>query len=250
MAMNRNRDRSGTDQPASNRGVTRWMRRALIALGVGLAGVIVILAWPWIREIDLDELARHVEGWNGAVVFALMVVLPVIGFPVTPLFAIAGARFGTGPGVILAACSVGLNLILVYWITTSSLRNPIDRLIRRRTRFQLPRIPDAEQVTVTLFVTLLPAISYALKNYLMALSQIRFWIYIGIGSLVHTSKGSLAILAGDLTDEMTPVKIALLALYAIVLTALCHHIVTRLRKRGIAKIFVADENTESDQPGR
>ena len=225
-------------------GTGRWKRWVLLATTVGGVALLLIWIYPWARNLDFERIEELVAGWNGPLVFALMVLLPVFGFPISPLFAVAGARFGTGLGLVLAGCAIAINLFLIYWLTETSFRNPLERWIRRRSRFRLPRIPAEEQVQVTLLVALLPAISYTVKNYLLALSRIRFRIYFSVCVLVHTAKASLAILVGDLFDQLTPVKIGLLVLYSIILTALCHHIVSRLRRRGFGRVFLDDAERE------
>ena len=66
------------------------------------------------RQIDIEAVHRRAEGINGVLVFGLMTLLPMVGFPVTVTHAVAGVRFGLPLGLTLVALSITLQMLLSY----------------------------------------------------------------------------------------------------------------------------------------
>src|SRR5687768_13498384 len=87
-------------------------RRRLVIFGaviVALVGLVLLY-----RQIDMVALHQRAQGVNGVLVFALVTVLPLFGFPQSVAHAVAGVRFGFGPGLALVAVSIVLQLLASY----------------------------------------------------------------------------------------------------------------------------------------
>ena len=93
-----------------------WLKRILGVLGV--ATLALVAWWVW----DRDAMMAWKEEAGPVAFFGAMAVLPAIGIPVTPLFVLAGATFGVGPGLLGSGVALGLNLALCYAIARSALR--------------------------------------------------------------------------------------------------------------------------------
>src|SRR5688500_6382854 len=89
------------------------LTRRRILIGAGIAAGMVALVFAY-RMIDIEALHQRAEQVNGALVFGLMTVLPMVGFPVSVTHAVAGVRFGFGPGLALVAASIVLQLLGSY----------------------------------------------------------------------------------------------------------------------------------------
>ncbi|MEO6036180.1 MAG: VTT domain-containing protein [Verrucomicrobiota bacterium] len=189
--------------------------------------VAFIAAFAFIDTKALHDWAQTVNPW---VVFALMAFLPVVGGPVSLLFAIGGARFGPVGGLFAAAAAIAINLLLTYWMTKSVLQRPIAALFKK-TKYKIPQVPKGEYVSVTLLTALVPGLPYAAKNYLLVLAGVPFRVYFWACLPAHFFHASLAILFGGMTKDLTKGKIIFLVAYALVITLLCQRVIKRLRAK-------------------
>lgn len=189
--------------------------------------VILIVALYFVDTKALNEWAKGVPGW---LVFAFMAFLPLVGVPVSFLYVIGGARFGTVGGLIAAALAIAINLLLTYWLTKSVLHRPIVAFFKK-TKYKMPQVPKGEYVSVSLLTALVPGVPYTAKNYLLVLAGVPFRYFFWVLLPAHFVHASLGILFGDMTKDLTTPKIIFLIVYGIVLTWLCRRVVKRLRAK-------------------
>lgn len=205
--------------------------------------VIFLAAFSFIDTKALHDWSQTLPGW---LVFAFMALLPVVGAPVSVLFIIGGARFGTVGGLIAAAFAIAINLLLTYWMTKFVLHKPIASFFKK-TKYKIPQVPKGEYVSVSLLTALVPGLPYAAKNYLLVLAGVPFRVYFWACLPAHFFHASLGILFGGMTKNLTKGKIIFLISYGIVLTLLCKRVVTRLRAKsqaGSAKSSERDADSE------
>jgi len=167
---------------------------------------------------------------NGVLVFLLLAILPLFGLPVSVLYAIAGAKFGTSLGLVLVSIAIAFHLLGSYWIGHTWLRLPLDRLLQW-LRYHKPQVPHEECIPFCLLISLIPGVPYTLKNYLMVLGGVPLRPYFLVSWPVHVVCAALGIFFGDFTEKMTPAKIAFLIGYALVLAGLSRYVVRRLTAR-------------------
>jgi uncharacterized membrane protein YdjX (TVP38/TMEM64 family) len=192
-----------------------------------LAGIGVVVAL--FSLLDLRWLHTNAQRLSGALVFALTVILPLLGVPVSVVYVIAGAKFGTFWGLTLTLAAIALHLIASWWIAHSWLKRPLEALFRKLGR-PIPKVPPGEYVPVCLLVALLPGASYALKNYLLVLAGVPFRSFFWTLLPSHFVHAALAILFGDFTGNMTTPRIIFLSGYALVVIGLGHYVVQRLKR--------------------
>jgi uncharacterized membrane protein YdjX (TVP38/TMEM64 family) len=196
-------------------------------VGTG-TGVILVALLVWL--VDLKALHDWAGRLNGTAVFALMVVLPLIGVPVSVLYAVGGAKFGQPWGLVLAAAAIAAHLVASWWIAHSWLRRPLDALLRRM-RYKKPQVPRGEYIPICLLIALIPGVSYTIKNYLMVLGGVPFRPFFWTCLPAHFFHAILGVLFGDFTGAMTTPKVVFLIAYALLLAGLSHYVVRRLRAR-------------------
>ena len=196
-----------------------------VATVAGIALMVVLFSL-----FDLKWLHTNAQKLSGELVFALTVILPLIGVPVSAVYVIAGAKFGALWGLTLTLVAIALHLVASWWIAHSWLKRPLEALFRKLGR-QIPKIPEGEYVPVCLLVALLPGASYALKNYLLVLAGVPFRSFFWTLLPSHFVHAALAILFGDFTGEMTTAKTVFLSVYALTVVALGHYVVLRLKRR-------------------
>ena len=201
-----------------------------LATLAGIALMIVLFSL-----LDLKWLHTTAQRLNGGLVFALTVILPLIGVPVSAVYVIAGAKFGVAWGLTLTVAAISLHLIASWWIAHSWLKRPLEVIFRKLGR-QIPKVPQGEYVPVCLLVALLPGASYALKNYLLVLAGVPFRSFFWTLLPSHFVHAALAILFGDFTSSMTTPRIIFLSVYALLVIALGHYVVQRLKRHQRAAV--------------
>jgi uncharacterized membrane protein YdjX (TVP38/TMEM64 family) len=196
---------------------------------VTFAGAALIAGLLWL--IDFKWLHEHIQRLPAFALFLALVFLPLLGVPVSVLFATTGAKFGSGLGLAATALAIALHLILSWWIAHSWFKRPLAALLHKLGRNK-PELLAGDHVPVCLLVALFPGMSYALKNYLLVLADVPFRKLFWTCLPAHLFHASLAIFLGDFLAAITTPKIIFLSAYAVVLIGLSHHVVRRLKRRG------------------
>lgn len=183
-------------------------------LGAGVAAVVAI-AWAWGR-IDVAELHASAARLDGPAVFGALTLLPLAGFPVSVLHVVAGVRFGTATGLALVALSILLQLLASYALVRLApafFMRQVDPLRRR--------LPPGTHRSVTVFTLLLPGAPYFAQNYVLPLIGVPLGTYLAWGFPIHVTRSIAGVVFGDLSDDLTPARLAGFGLYFLTVTLLC-----------------------------
>ncbi len=174
--------------------------------------------------ITVDQVRDYADQLNPVLAFALLVVLPLVGFPVTVLHVVAGMRFGTGWGIALVGISIMLQLLASYALV---------HLFRRRFTRWLgalqKRVPQTAHGTMCLFTLLLPGVPYFAKNYVLPLLGVPLRIYLLWCFPIHFARSIVAVVFGDKSDDLTPGRILGLVLYGLTVAGASWWMWRRLR---------------------
>ena len=146
-----------------------------VLVGCGLA-VLVGGGILLVRSVDADALRAWKENAPPLPFFIALAVLPLVGFPTTPFFLVAGATYGMGVGLVGTVAALAVNFLLSYVIAGSALRSLVVRLLAK-TKHRLPEIDAEHGVRFTLVVRMIPAMPNFVKNYLLCLAGVPFWTY-------------------------------------------------------------------------
>jgi uncharacterized membrane protein YdjX (TVP38/TMEM64 family) len=178
-------------------------------------GVPALALVVWLSlAFDVQTVHREAERLNDGVAFVCLTVLPLVGFPVSVLHVAAGLKFGVPLGLALVAASILLQLLasygLVHWR-----RNYFERKFVELRR----RLPPGSHGPVILFTLLLPGVPYFAKNYVLPMAGVPLRTYLLWCFPIHTLRASVAVVVGDLSDHLTPGRIAALAVYTAAILA-------------------------------
>jgi uncharacterized membrane protein YdjX (TVP38/TMEM64 family) len=188
-------------------------------------GLIVATGWAFLSSrIDMAAWRERAVGMNGIAVFALIVVLPLLGFPVSVLHVIAGLRFGAKLGLMLVVISIGLQLAASYGLVHLWRA----RFARRFSALRA-RLPSGAHGPVCLFTMLLPGVPYFAKNYVLPLAGIPLGPYLAWCWPLHAARATIGVVFGDQSDRLTPWKIAGFGAYALVIVLSCAWAFRRLK---------------------
>jgi uncharacterized membrane protein YdjX (TVP38/TMEM64 family) len=198
--------------PAAKSGAARFRLR-LIFWGrwLLLAAVIAAGATYLFRHGGIETVHRYAQQWNGGLVFALLVVLPLIGFPASELHVAAGIRFGAALGLALVSVSILLQLLASYALV-QVWRDTFARWAwLRRVR---ERIPPGARTSVCVLAVLLPGAPFAAVNYALPLVGVRLRTLLLCAWPLHTLRATVTVAFGDQSSHhLTATRLALLLAY-------------------------------------
>jgi uncharacterized membrane protein YdjX (TVP38/TMEM64 family) len=187
-----------------------------IAVVLAVAALALVLWWAWDREAMMDWKREA----GPLPFFGAMAVLPAVGIPITPLFVLAGATFGVGPGLLGSGVALGLNLTLCYAIARSELRPRLESLLRR-FEYELPQFEEGDRGSLrfTLLVKLAPGAPAAVKNYLLGIIRVPFPLYFGASMLITGAYAVLCVVVGDSVFEHHVVRVLVVGVVVVAVAA-------------------------------
>lgn len=179
---------------------------------------------------DQEAFLQWSAGLDPWVFFLVMTVAPAFGVPTSPFYILAGISFGPLLGLGGGALAIAGNLLLVWVIGHSGLRSVIDHLLEGR-KFQLPGEPPKRPIRYTILVKFTPGLPAFLKNYILVLSKVPFWLYFGASFLFSFVYALLFNLLGDsIQDRETGQGLTIVALIVLV-AGLAWYLRHRVRQR-------------------
>lgn len=195
-------------------------------LFIGL-GVIAFIGLTYLYgRIDIDALHRKAEALNGGAVFVAMVLLPLAGFPVTVVHAVAGARFGIGLGCTLVALATFLQLLGAYALVKLA-----PGFFERKLEPLRKRLPHGTHTPVTLFTMLLPGVPYCGQIYVLPLIGVPLRTFLLWSLPINVARSVVGVTFGEISDELTPWKLAGFAAYFVGITVACTWAFRVLRRK-------------------
>lgn len=199
-------------------------RRRVVVFSLVVAGLVMLSLFY--KQIDPGALHARAERLNGPAVFAAVALLPLVGFPVSVLHAVAGARFGLELAIPLVALALVLQLLASYglvWLAPNFFAKRLGALRQR--------LPRAAHRPLTLFTLLLPGAPFFAQNYVLSLVGVPFRTFFLIAFPLHFSRSLIGVLFGDVSNQLTPARIAGFAVYGITVSLACAWSFRRLRAR-------------------
>jgi uncharacterized membrane protein YdjX (TVP38/TMEM64 family) len=158
-------------------------------------------------------------------VIAAITLLPLVGFPVSWLHLVAGVRFDFAGGLLVVAVTSVLHHI-IGWAVVRLLP---DRLFKRLDPWR-EKLRGAGHRDTTLLCCLLPGMPYTVQLYLLPLLGTPFRLMFGLSAALHTARAVVTILFGDISDDLTPARVAALVAYYVVLFAVSAFSLRSLRR--------------------
>jgi uncharacterized membrane protein YdjX (TVP38/TMEM64 family) len=208
----------------NNRGEAARLPRRLLWIGGVLLVAFVLLGL--FGRSSLARLHERAGEFNGVLVVLALLVLPLVGFPVSVLHAVTGAKFGWPAGMAIVAVSIAAQMAASYGIVRLA-----PRFFARHFEWLRRRLPPATHGPLTLFTVLLPGAPYFAQNYVLAVVGVPFRIFFGYAFPLNVSRSLVGVIFGEWSGEMTPARTAIFVAYAAVVTVACGLAFRRLRSR-------------------
>lgn len=202
----------------------------VLAASLAVAGLIGLVA-AGLSAFDLEwgDLIRAMDRLDLKTVLALAILLPLLGFPISAIYLVIGARFGPAAGLGIVAVCTMFHLAGTHCIARGFLRRPLQRFLQRRHR-NLPSVPPGANAAVAAMIMLAPAIPYFMRNYALALSRIPFPVYSLVALPLHVLRSYVALFLGDFGSSPTTGGLGLVVLVYAAQLSLCGLIAWHLRK--------------------
>lgn len=160
-----------------------WTRRIFWLLLV--AAVVGGVAYLWnAQHITEDELRAWAAQAHPGLVFALVFLLPLLGFPISITLVLVGIRFGFAGGMAVVAAVVLGQLLIGLPLGRGPLHGLAKKLFGARID-ALARAGWQHQAVVTFLTTLIPGPPYIGKVYGLAAARVPAVLYLGIGWPVY-----------------------------------------------------------------
>lgn len=197
--------------------------RALLLTAVVVAGLAAVAAL-WGR-IDLETWHARAESLPALGVLGPLCLLPLAGFPVSWLHLIAGARFGIVGGLAAVAVTTCAHHALAWLLVRILPRRLFKRL--RPWQEKVRHLGYRDAVTLS---CLLPGMPYTASLYLLPLIGVPAPLLLGLTTLLHTARAAVTVLLGEFSDELTPTRLAFLAVYYALLVTTSWWLIRRARR--------------------
>jgi uncharacterized membrane protein YdjX (TVP38/TMEM64 family) len=203
-----------------------WRRAGQVAVALLVLG---LLWWLW-RAWDHQALVYRLRHAPPLPFFLAMALLPAVGMPISPLFILAGASFGTALGALGSALALAANLSVCYGLARL-LRRPVQRL-QKRFGGELPQLARARQspLRFTAAVRLTPAVPQALKSYGLGAAGVPFGPFLAASMAVTGTYAVLLIVLGESMLEHNLTR-TLLVVAGLVVVAVAFALWRRRRSR-------------------
>jgi uncharacterized membrane protein YdjX (TVP38/TMEM64 family) len=199
-------------------------KRHLVKFAIALV-MIAALAVVY-QRIDPAEFQARAREWPAPVIIATIVLLPMVGFPVSWLHLVAGLCFGFVWGLVVVLVTT-----VIHHFAGWALVRVLPRHTFKRFEPWEEKLAGAGHRDATLLGGLIPGMPYVVHLYVLPIIGTPLFMLCTLGVGVHTARAFVTILLGDQSGDLTPGRIAALAVYYAVIVGLCAWALRSLRRR-------------------
>lgn len=158
-----------------------WRYAIPSVAGISVIAIIIYL----VPGTPKDWLAFLSDPQTGPEIFILlMLLLPLIGFPITPFLILVGVKFGPMWATVITSAVFMFHLVISYILAHSLLRPHIKRLLNH-LNYKMPEIHARRRWLFSFIFMAVPGLPYTVKNYTLAALNIPFVIYLTAGLLCN-----------------------------------------------------------------
>jgi len=207
----------------------RWRSRRFRVFALCALLVLGLLGWL-ATLVDWLAVRDHLVALDLRWLFLAMALLPLFGFPISVVYIVAGARFGMWWGGVLVAAVTTLHLFFSHAIGRWLLRKKIEHALERRG-WRIPHLPRAADAEIAAFGALVPGVPYFIRNYLLALTDVRFVVYWLVCLPVYVGRSYLALMLGGLAARPTTRELVIGGTVEAVKLVVCALILRHLYRR-------------------
>jgi uncharacterized membrane protein YdjX (TVP38/TMEM64 family) len=210
----------------SGSGINSQHRQRILVISLGIG---IVLLFVLISRFGGSQWKEAMSALPAPALLLCFALLPLTGFPVTLVLVAVGARFGFGLGLAITAGAIAIHLSASYPLA-GLVRKPVTALLKK-AGWTLPKLDERTAWPFSLWLSLAPGLSYALKNYTSPLAGVPFGTYFLTYFPVHLCTSVIGLLLGGATMHFSwPLVFGVLA-YAIGMGVLSRQLALRLREK-------------------
>lgn len=178
-------------------------KKILFFASVAVAAVLVAVGiYLAIKFEYLQKAVSFVDQSMSSPLFIiLMVVLPVVGFPISVFLIVGGIKFGILWAILLWLAVLPVHATIGYYVARWA-RSPLERFLSDKMGYHIPKIPENNTAMFSFLFLAIPGIPYAGKNYLLALAGVPFRYCVLMNCIVQCALGIPFIVLGKSAAEM------------------------------------------------
>lgn len=191
----------------------------LVAVALGLVAFIVFR-----DQLNLRNLHAHALELNPGMVLLSLFTLPLVGFPVSIMHAVTGAKFGMPLGMTFVGLSIAFQLFASYGIVRLW-----PHFFAERFAWLRKKLPPATHRSLVLFTLLLPGAPYFAQNYTLAIARVPFWLFFRFAFPIAFGRSMIGVIFGEWSGHLTPGRIAFFVIYTATIMLICGLAFRRLR---------------------
>ena len=192
------------------------MRRR-IKIAILLSLLIAAVWWMCARSgISFRELSAYGKSLSAPWFMAAFPIFPLLGFPISVFLILAGARFGFWGGVGVAAGCILFHNFVAYRLVKGWLHDRVRAALERRG-YVVPSLAEKDGRWYTALFVTIQGPPYAVKLYLLALTNVRFSTYLWVGTPIYILFSMVSVGIGSSALNFDPRWVTLLALAIVVM---------------------------------
>ena len=147
-----------------------------------------------------EQLIQSFETIHPVFFLIGLIVCPLLPIPVSPLWVLAGMRFGPVMGITICAVGLLINFSIAYVLSRYLIRRQIEWLLKK-WKMKIPSVSHADHAKLTLLVRIVPGNPLFAQNYLLGLAGVRFSSYLIIGFVVQMFYATGFVVFGEAVFE-------------------------------------------------
>ncbi len=146
----------------------------------------------------LKDMLRVLDGVPLICYSLVILVLPILFLPVTPIYIIAASRAAEDSYlVVLLYCYLGLTLNIVFSYYISRYFGKYLRAFFNKRNIRIPEIPENEQYELTFLIRMIPGNPLTVQNYLLGMANIPFFKYVVISLPIQYIQVAIYVWFGE-----------------------------------------------------
>ncbi|MCB1098692.1 MAG: VTT domain-containing protein [Verrucomicrobiae bacterium] len=180
-------------------------------------------------NLDRETIIQNGKNLPDAAFLFLFGVLPVIGAPISPFLVIAGLKYGTVSGMLVATAATAVHNAVTYFLAETCLKKRIESLLAR-LGYAIPTIPSQHQWWFTAVFAVVPGLPYTIKLYSLALTNIGFRTFFWIGWPMYAASSIVYVVLGDAAASMSVGWFIVVTALSILLIWIAHRAVRKFQR--------------------
>ncbi len=169
----------------------------LIIIGVVVLGKYLTIEYEYYQKV----ISYIDESMSPFIYIALMLFMPLIGFPISVFLIIGGIKFGIFHGILLWLLVLPAHALIGFYVARP-LRNFLIRIFRDKLDYRIPEVPENNTAMFSFVFLAIPGIPYAVKNYMLPLAGVPFRYCVFMNAIIQSVQGIPFIVLGKSVADM------------------------------------------------